>query len=112
MENYLIPACILLALTNLSFALLALSWKKKAAGTDQAMMRLLLKTATAHREGFDDGYQQASKVAIGGLHLAALRAGADDQVLKALKMAGKRLLGEEIDEPVVQVPDLVYDQTR
>ena len=107
MDNLLIPALIVLIVTNVSFALLARSWKRKAAKTDRALMRHVLETASAHREGFDAGYRQAAKVATGGMYLAAMRVSSDDVVLAALRAQGRRLLGEPMDESVVQVPESV-----
>lgn len=109
MDNLLIPAGILLILTNVSFALLARSWRKQASGVDRTLMRLLLETAAARREGFADGYQQAAKAATGGMYLAAMRVTSDEVVLDALRAQGQRLLGEPMDEeePIVQVPESV-----
>src|SRR4051812_46387133 len=103
MDNLLVPACILLALTNLAFALLGLYWKHKAKASEHAAMGL---ARTAH-ESFNAGYQQASKIVVGHMFLAAFRLPADDQTLDALKAAGRRLIGEPIDESVVQVPQEV-----
>jgi len=92
MDSILVSASILLALTNLSFALLALSWKRKAT---KAALQSMIDAERARKDSFADGYAQASKVAAGGMYLAALRVDADDRVLQALRVAGRRLLGED-----------------
>ena len=107
MDNLLIPAAALLILTNVSFALLARSWRKQAKTSEHAAMGLALDMAHTARDSFDAGYRQAAKVATGGMYLAAMRVTSDDVVLDALRAQGRRLLGEPMDESVVQVPESV-----
>lgn len=107
MDNLLAPACILLALTNLSFALLALSWKKQARKSEAAAMGMALGTAHTARDNFDAGFQAALRQATGGMYLAATRAGADEPTLEALRAAGRKLLGAPLEESIVQVPETV-----
>ena len=103
MDNLVIPALIVLIVTNVSFALLARSWRRQAKTSERAAMGLALDIAHTARDSFDAGYQAAIKQATGGMYLAAMRTNADDHILDALRAQGRRLLGEPMEEaPVLE----------
>lgn len=81
----------------------ARSWKRRAQASERAAMGLTRNAVAAQTDAANTALIHGLKVATGGMYLAALRADADDHILDALRVAGRRLLGEEIDEPVVQV---------
>lgn len=104
MDTLLVPAALLLALTNLSFALLALSWKRKAQASERALLDLTCQVTRREQRATESGIDVGLRRACGDLYRAALRADCDDGVLTALRHTGKRLLGESMEEPIVQVP--------
>ena len=103
MDNLLIPALIVLIVTNISFALLARSWRKQAKTSEHAAIKLARIAATARQDGADDALRQGLKVATGGMYLAAMRVSSDEVVLGALRAQGRRLLGEPMEEaPILE----------
>ena len=95
-------ACIVLVLTNISFALLANHWRRRAKRADRNMMQALLDAASAHREGYSDGYDEGRRHAIGLMYKIARRADHEGRdVLEALRTVGR----EQLDIPIVQVPE-------
>lgn len=107
MDNLLIPASLVLVVTNLAFAALALSWKRKAKTNEHAAMGLALIAAHIAHDSFADGYAHGAKSVVGGMYLAAMRVDASEPILVALRATGRRLLGTDNDESVVQVPQEV-----
>ncbi len=99
----LTAACIVLVLTNISFALLANHWRRAAKQTnDRTTMQLLLDTASALREGHGLGYDEGRRHAIGLMYKIAVRADHEGRnVLEALRTVGR----EQLDIPIVQVPE-------
>jgi len=104
MDNLLIPAALVLVLTNIAFALLANHWRRQArTNRDHGMMQLLLETASAHREGYAEGYDEGRKYAIGLMYKIAVKADHEGRdVILALRDVGKQTETESI----VQVPEV------
>lgn len=106
MDNTLIPAALVLIVTNLVFAYLANHWRTLAKRRERTALEGAVKAASARIEGYDLGLTTGLKQATGGMYLAAVRTEAGEDVLKALRSAGRRLL-KDFEEPIVQVPETV-----
>lgn len=109
MDNYLIPAALVLVLTNSSFAYLAWHWRRQAKRHAEETIRLALVTGNARKEGHDAGYTRGAKIAVARMYRAAARAHASEMCMEVLRMEGHRLTGET--EPLVQVHDLVSHES-
>lgn len=105
METYLIPACILLALTNLSFALLALSWKRKAAESERHAMGMALELSRTSRASHDAAWDACKRHMLGLIYRVVAKAEREERdAWAALKEISAQAA---IEEPIVQVPESV-----
>jgi hypothetical protein len=103
MDNLLIPAALVLVLTNIAFALLANHWRRQARANDHGMMmQQLIETASACRAGYAGGYDEGRKHAIGLMYKIAVKADHEGRdVILALRDVDKQAETESI----VQVPE-------
>lgn len=102
MENYLIPAALILFATTISALFQAAHWRKKAQESERHAMQMGLDLSRVGRENHDTGWIQGRKHAIGLMYRIACRAtqnGTD--VLEALRKV------DQIEEAsVVQVLEI------
>lgn len=103
----LIPAALVLIVTNIVFALLANHWRRQAKQSEHAAMGMALSLAHTHKDSYAEGWSDCERVITSRMYQAALKAerhGLD--ILAALRKAG-RGLDTETEEPIVQVPEAV-----
>jgi hypothetical protein len=105
-ETFLIPAALVLVVTNIVFAYLANHWRRKAKRAEHDAMGMAYDLSRTAKDNFDAGLTMGLKQGTGGMYLAAVRVEADEGVLEALRAAGRKLL-KEFEEPIVQVPESV-----
>lgn len=99
----LILACIVLTLTNISFALLANHWRVQAKRQAATSIRLALKLNRARGTGYRDGWNDSERLAIGRMYKAAVLADhAGTDILAALRLAAP---GVESDVQPLAVGD-------
>lgn len=104
MDNLLIPAALLLIVTNIVFAYLAHHWRVMAKLNQADVLRVALGAVQAHRDGYAEGYRDAERTTRGRMYAAAVkadRAGLD--ILAALREAS----GHSEADSVVQVLESV-----
>lgn len=90
MDALLIPACILLALTNLSFAVLANHWRCEAKRLEIKNGLLLSRWNTQQDQRLADGVVLGEQRAYDRMYTAALKAWrAHGDILQALRDVGK-----------------------
>jgi hypothetical protein len=101
MDNFLIPAALVLIGTNIVFAYLAHHWRVMAKLNKADVLRVALGAVQQHRDGYAEGYQDGERTMRGRLYQHALKADrSGGDVLAALRDAGK-MPGET--GPIVQV---------
>jgi hypothetical protein len=97
MDNLLIPASLVLIVTNIVFAYLANHWRRQGK---KDTLRVALGAVQQHRDGYAEGYRDGERTTRGRMYAAAVkadRAGLD--ILTALRSTG----GQGEAEPIVQV---------
>ena len=98
----LIVACIVLIVTNISFALLANHWRKQARASERTDLQTALDMYHARQDGIDEGLTAGRKHGIGLMYKIAVKAHHEGRdVLEALRAVGR----EQLDLPIVQVPE-------
>ncbi len=101
-------ACIVLVITNISFALLANHWRRRARASERTDLQTALDMYHARQDGIDEGKRLGLRHGIGLMYKIAVRADHEGRdVLEALRTVGR----EQLDIPIVQVPDLVSHET-
>ncbi len=108
----LIIACIVLTLTNISFAVLAELRRRELVRKDSRLLRLACQVSQARREGYDDGLTSGLRRGYGEMYLAVVKAERDgnDPVAAAGRvgrMNAEFLLGqpeEQLTRNEVSVP--------
>jgi hypothetical protein len=109
MDNYLIPACIVLILTNITFAALANSWRNKANQYASANIKVAVRAMRAENEAHASAFTAGLKQGVGGMYRSALMASDDDALFAALRATGRWLLNDPSafeEESIVQVPEV------
>ena len=100
----LIVACIVLVITNISFALLANHWRRAAKQSERAKLQTMLDAGCARRARRDADWQSGKRHGIGLMYKIAVKAHHEGRdVLEAMREVGR----EQLDIPIVQVPEEV-----
>ena len=101
-------ACIVLVLTNVSFALLANHWRRRVKQSELSKLQTMLDAYRERRARRDADWQSGKRHGIGLMYKIAVKAHHEGRdVLEALRAVGR----EQLDIPIVQVPDLVSHET-
>jgi hypothetical protein len=107
MDTLLILVTLALLATTIFWAWQAHYWRRKATAGEHASLNMAIEAGRIAQDSFDAGVRHALKQATGAMYLAALRVDASEPILVALRAQGRRLIGEPIEEPIVQVPESV-----
>ena len=96
MENPLIPASLVLIVTNIVFALLSNHWRAEAKHNAQAALDLGMEASRARPEGHAEGWEKGKRHGIGLMYKIACKADHEGRdVIAALFAVVKEQRAEE-----------------
>ena len=83
-------------------------WRRRARASERTDLQTALEMYHARQDGIDEGLTAGRKHGIGLMYKIAVKAHHEGRdVLEALRAVGR----EQLDIPIVQVPDLVSHET-